>query len=179
MPCLVYIATSLDGYIAADDGDLSWLDASPPPEGVDFGWAAFNERVDAILMGRGTYEAVHGMNLDEWPYELPVFVASTSLSSVPDEYEGKVELITGTPEQLVQLMAERGHNSIYVDGGVLITSFLNAGLIDELTITRVPMLLGSGFPLFGALDSPIQLEHVSTQSWSNGFAQSTYRLPTE
>lgn len=175
MSNIVYIATSLDGYIADKDGGLDWLNSIPNPENLDFGWGNFMTRIDAIIMGRNTFEVV--CNFDcEWPYTKPVFVLSNSLTSLPDEYNGKAELINGPLGDVLKTINGKGHTNLYIDGGVTIQGFLKEDLIDEMIITVIPILLGGGTPLFGELPKPIMFEHRKTEVLLNAMVQNHYRI---
>lgn len=171
----VFIATSLDGYIARKDDDIEWL-TSFSSLGEDHGYNAHIAKMDGIIMGRGTYEKV--VTFDQWYYEKPVLVLSRSLdpASVPDHLKDKVEVIAATPEGAMDLAASRGWQRIYADGGKLIQSFLRAGLIEDMIVSRIPILLGDGIPLFGPLDQDIALEHIETKSFPSGLVQSHYRV---
>lgn len=173
----VYIATSLDGFIARADGDLDWLTGAAASAGEDHGYAAFMASVDVLVMGRNTFEKV--LTFGEWPYPgKRVAILSTSLKcgDIPASLGDAVEIHPGPIPELVRHLEATGSTSIYVDGGKVIQGFLREGLIDELTITRIPVLIGSGIPLFGALERDIRLTHVATRSYENGFVQSTYRV---
>ncbi len=174
----VFIATSLDGYIARADGDIEWLNSASgkvPPE-EDCGYKDFIASVDVLVMGRKTFEQV--MTFGDWPYgALRVIVLSRRCDwALPSEIPDTVSLSNESPEDIVSRLAAAGNQKIYVDGGLLIQSFLAAGLIDELVVTVIPILLGSGKPLFGALPEDIPLQHVATQAWDFGFVQNTYRI---
>lgn len=178
MPCYAYIATSLDGFIARPDGGLDWLDGAqariPPPE--DCGYADFIQGIDALVMGRNTYDKVHSFT--PWPYDKPVYVMSRTLKALPGAPAG-VQLFNGTPAELVAHAARQGQPRLYVDGGLTVQSFIAAGLLDEITITRVPVLLGEGLHLFGPLaagQTAVQLRHLATYSWDFGLVQSRYAL---
>jgi dihydrofolate reductase len=171
----VYIATSLDGYIARQDGDVSWLDAGEPlGEGEDAGYGDFMDSIDVLVMGRGSFEKV--LEFD-WPYGTkPVIVMSKSLKVVPENLRETVRIDSSTPPELIQKLSQEGFKHIYLDGGKLVQSFLREGLIDELTLTSIPVLIGEGRSLFGALDEDIRLQLLSSRSWENGFVQSRYRI---
>ncbi|NNF55162.1 MAG: dihydrofolate reductase [Acidimicrobiales bacterium] len=171
----VFIATSLDGYIATEDHGLDWLDQLPNPDDDDYGFDAFMDATDALLMGRRTFEVIKGFR--PWPYNRPVFVASASLTlaDLPDDLAGSVHVVTGSPAELVAELHRMGHETLYVDGGSLITSFLEAGLIDEMTISRLPVVLGSGIPLFGPVRASTWWDHIETTAFANGIVASTYR----
>lgn len=171
----VFIATSLDGYIARRDDDIDWL-TSFSALGEDHGYNAHIAKMDGIIMGRGTYEKV--VTFDQWYYEKPVLVLSRSLApaAVPEHLKGKVEIVPATPEDAMKLAAARGWQRIYADGGKLIQSFLRAGFIEDMIISRMPILLGDGIPLFGPLDHDVALDHVETKSFPSGLVQSRYRV---
>ncbi len=174
MSNIVYIATSLDGYIADIHGELDWLHAVPNPEGDDCGFAAFMEAIDALLMGRTTYEVVSGFDIP-WPYSKPVFVLSTTLKEVPDKLKDKVEIINGSIEEVLSTMNGKGFNKLYIDGGRTIQSLMEKDLIDELILTRIPVVLGGGVPLFGKLNKQQWFEHVETTIHIEQLVQSHYR----
>lgn len=168
----VYIAVSLDGFIATEDGGVEWLDDIPNPDGSDFGYAAFNQKIDALLMGRNTFEKI--LTFEMWPYEKPVFVLSNSRKNVPEEIEGKAEIVNGDLSNVLDKLKQRGHENLYVDGGQLIQSLLRTDKIDEMILTRVPVLLGKGIPLFGELDKPMLFDHQSTKVHNNFLVTSHY-----
>ncbi len=174
----VYIATSLDGFIARKDGALDWLPgadgtATDIPEGEDFGYAAFTAGVDCLLMGRGTFETAQSFGL--WPYEgKKVVVMSHTLTAVPEGYEDKITLTNQSPTDLANSLYADGIRHVYLDGGKIIQSFLACGLVDDMIITQVPVLIGTGLPLFGRLPNDIKLQHDWTKSFKNGFLQSRY-----
>lgn len=170
----VFIARSLDGYIAGKNGELDWLEMVPNPDGDDMGYGALIERIDAIVMGRTTYETVLGFG-GEWPYPKPVFVLSRSLQSIPEQLEGKVQLLAGSPTELIATLHACGHYRLYIDGGTTIQQFLAADLIDELIVTTLPILLGGGFLLFSKLEKPLAWEHVGTEVFLGQLVQSHYR----
>jgi dihydrofolate reductase len=163
----VFIATSLDGFIARENGALDWL---PGDDCEPHGYDEFMATVDAIVMGRKTFEVVVEFG-GEWPFKKPVIVLSSTLQSVPHG-----ELMSGDPAEIVARLAVRGLHHLYIDGGVTIQGFLRAGLIQRMIITRIPVLLGSGVPLFGALASDIRVEHLSTRTFKGGLVQSEYLL---
>ncbi|KAB8144901.1 dihydrofolate reductase [Chloroflexia bacterium SDU3-3] len=171
----VYIATSLDGFIARPDGDIDWLEqASAAASESDYGYQAFMDTVDAIVMGRGTFEKALGF--DPWPYAGKRVVAlSRSMAELPSRLEGHAELSHLDPVSLCARLEAEGVRHIYVDGGRTIQSFLRAGLITDMTITTIPVLIGEGLPLFGPLGRDLALEHIATQAFPNGFVQSRYR----
>lgn len=168
----VYIATSLDGFVATSDGGLDWLDEIPNPEKSDFGYAEFMSGIDAIVMGRKTFEKV--LTFDFWPYDKPVYALSTSMTDVPKELENKVRTISGKPKELVNQLKELGHQNLYIDGGITIQGFLEEDLIDEMIITRVPVLLGNGLPLFGKLTRRLYFSHKRTEFLNEILTKSYY-----
>ena len=168
----VYIATSLDGFIATTEEDLNWLDEIPNPEKNDFGFAEFMSRIDALVMGRKTFEKV--LTFDSWPYDKPVYVASRGTLSIPEELQDKVDIIKGHPEELVEQLQVMGHQNLYIDGGLTIQGFLKEDLIDEMIITRIPVLLGDGIPLFGRLTERLHFKHVSTEIFNDILVKSHY-----
>ncbi|KDF28766.1 hypothetical protein AE03_02895 [Klebsiella aerogenes MGH 77] len=171
----VFIAVSLDGYIARQDGDIDWLLKRDDPT-EDHGYAAFIADKDWIIMGRGSYEKV--LTFDEWPYDRPVLVLSRQLTDtpVPEALKGKVQFSCFTPGEALAHLKEKNVHRVYIDGGQLIQSFLREGLVADIVITTVPVLLGSGKPLFGVLPHDIDLALLSSRSFPSGLVQSHYRL---
>lgn len=169
MKATVFIATSLDGFIARANGDLDWL---PPGGGEPHGYDEFIATVDALVIGRKTFETV--LAFDTWPYgDKPVVVLSTN--PLPPAPPGAlVERMSGDPPDILARLAARGIRHVYVDGGITIQRFLQAGLIQRLIITRIPILLGEGIPLFGPLTRDIVLSHVATYQYASGLVQSEY-----
>jgi dihydrofolate reductase len=168
----VFIATSVDGYIARKDGGLDWL---PKDGGEPHGYDEFMATVDAIVIGRNTFETV--LTYQVWPYEsMPVVVLSSTLSKLIAPDGAVCEVMSGPPQQVVDRLEARGMRHIYVDGGKTIQGFLEVGLIQQLTITRVPILLGEGIPLFGFLPHDIRLQHLATHSYASGLVKSEYRV---
>lgn len=169
----VFIATSLDGYIARPDGSIDWLHV-PGGEG-DYGYADFMAGVDALILGRKTYEQV--LTFGKWPYgNTRVIVLSSGSLDMPAEGSARVEVLNLEPEPLLRRLGAEGVRRAYVDGGETIQRFLRAGLIDELIVSRIPILIGEGRPLFGPLPHDVELEHVETRSFDNGLVQSRYRV---
>lgn len=169
MKASVFIGTSLDGFIARANGAFDFL---PPGGGEPHGYDEFMASVDALVIGRKTYETVLALAI--WPYgEKPVFVLSTN-ELAPAPPGAVVEHMSGEPAEIVSQLAARGIGHIYVDGGITIQRFLQAGLIQRLIITRVPVLIGSGIPLFGVLETDITLKHIATRQYRSGLVQSEY-----
>jgi dihydrofolate reductase len=169
---IVYIAASLDGFIARQDGSLDWLTGFPNPENLDYGFAEFMAGVDAVLMGRLTYETVLGF--EAWPYAKPVFVLSGTLKGVAPALAGKAEVVCGPLRDLLAGLERRGIKRLYVDGGRTVQSFLREDLVDELTVSRLPLLLGGGRPLFGPLGAALAFTHAGTEVYPNGIIKSRY-----
>lgn len=170
----VFIATSIDGYISDRDGGLDWLHSVPNPDGNDMGYAQLNQEIDAIVMGRNTFETVCDFDI-EWPYEHPVFVVSSSLLSIPDKYAKHASLVNGSIEQILSHVNSKGYNRLYIDGGQLIQGFLSAGLIDELCVSTIPVLLGGGASLYGELLESQAFDLIKSEVFLGQIVQNTYR----
>jgi dihydrofolate reductase len=170
----VFIATSLDGFIADKSGGIGWLHELPPPSNGDGGFSEFMESIDALVMGRNTYEKVLSFDCD-WPYSKKVFVLSSTLKDVDPSLKDKAEVIRGSLKDILNILKGKGFNNLYIDGGKTIQSFLNEGLIDEITITKIPVILGDGIPLFTE-SARVDVEHQTTQVFDNGMVQSHYRV---
>ncbi len=172
----VYIASSLDGFIARDNGGIDWLKV-PDLAGEEHGFDAFIGSVDGLIMGRGTFETVIGFG--KWPYPVPGRIISGSLteSDVPEALRPHVILDYGSPAEVLARAEAAGWSRAYLDGGQLIQSFIRDGLVADMIITRLPVLLGQGRPLFGHIPRDIWLTHHKTQSFPSGLVQSHYRLP--
>lgn len=165
----VFVGVSLDGFIARANGDLDFL---PPGGGEPHGYVEFMATVDALVIGRKTFETV--LRFHAWPYgDKPVFVLSTR-PLAPAPPGAVVEHMSGDPADILAELGERGIRHVYVDGGLTIQRFLQAGLIQRLIITRVPVLIGAGIPLFGGLPRDIPLQHVATRQYASGLVQSEY-----
>jgi len=166
----VFIATSLDGYIARPDGSIDWLTERGEQAG-DTGYDEFMAPIDTVVLGRNTFEKV--LTFDFWPYEgKHVEVLSTTLDQGVDERV----IVHRTLDGLLETLDDRGARRLYVDGGAVIRTFLRANLLNELTITTAPVLLGAGLPLFGALDQDVSLVHNATRTLKAGFVQSDYTV---
>ena len=172
MANIIYIATSLDGFIARKDGNIDWLLEIPNPDNSDYGFSSFIDSIDGIIMGRNTFEAVVSFN--QWPYTKPVFILSNKLKKVPDAYKEKAKIVKGDIGDIIESLRKDGIERIYVDGGKTIQSFLQRDLIDELIITRVPILLGSGIPLFAEMDFETKLKLVDSEILGDNLVKSTY-----
>lgn len=173
MSNVVFIATSLDGYIADKNGGIDWLHAIPNPEGNDMGYAKHVASIDALVMGRNTLDIVLSFGID-WPYSKPVFVLSNTMTSVPDGYEDKIFLVKGPLKEVLDQIHAKGFMNLYIDGGVTIQNFLKEDLIDEMIITTIPVLLGGGSPLFGDLNAPIHFKLVKSDTFLDVIAQNHF-----
>ena len=174
MACKIFIATSIDGMITDREGGLDWLQTVPNPEGKDLGFAGFMEQIDALVMGRNTFEAVVGFGVP-WPYSRPVFVWSHSLTEIPADLADRVSLVRGTPQSIVADLNAQGFEELYIDGGKTIQSFLQHDLIDTLIVTTIPVLLGGGVPLFGTLPAHRTFELVSVDVQLDQIVTATYQ----
>jgi dihydrofolate reductase len=172
MPVSVFVGTSLDGFIARLNHALDFL---PADGGEPHGYNEFIATVDAIVIGRNTFETV--LAFPEWPYGDKRVVV---LSSKPLDFSkirgGKVEQMSGTPSEVIAKLAATGAHHLYVDGGITIQRFLRAGQVHRLTITRVPVLIGEGIPLFASLPHDIRLKHIATQTYPSGLVKSEYEI---
>jgi dihydrofolate reductase len=174
----VFIATSLDGYIADKNGGIDWLYSVPNPNKSDLGFNKFNEQIDAMVMGRNTFETVCGFDID-WPYKIPVFVLSNSLKELPKDYKDKAYLVKGSMREITEQINEKGYYSLYIDGGATVQSFLKEDLIDDLIITTIPVVLGEGIPLFTVLNQELDFELISSEVYINQLVQSHYSRKRE
>ena len=172
MTVSVFIGTSVDGFIARPNGDLDFL---PAGGGEPHGYNEFMASVDALVIGRKTFETV--LAFPVWPYgEKRVVVLSSRPVDLSAVRGGVVEQMGGPPAEIVAKLAAGGAHHLYVDGGVTIQRFLRAGLIQRLIITRVPLLIGEGIPLFGTLPRDLRLRHVATQHYPSGLVKSEYHV---
>jgi dihydrofolate reductase len=173
MTASVFVGTSVDGFIARTNGALDWL----PEDGEPHGYDEFIASVDAIVIGRKTFETV--LTFGAWPYgQRRVVVLSNRPLDLSVVGEGVVEQMAGPPAEIVSQLAARGIHNLYVDGGITIQGFLRAGVIERLIITRVPVLIGEGIPLFGTLPRDVRLRHVTTRQYPSGLVQSEYQVAT-
>jgi len=168
----IYIAISLDGFIATEDGGVEWLDDIPNPDESDFGFSEFMKKVDALLMGRKTFEKLLSFGL--WPYEKPVYVLSTKLSKMPEELKKKAFLISGNLQEITRKLESKGIENLYIDGGQVIQSFLRADKVDELILTTVPVLLGKGIRLFEDTGEIKSFKHKKTEILNDYLVKSHY-----
>lgn len=176
MKASVFIATSLDGYIARENGDIDWLPAAGG-EGSDedYGYQKFMDSVDVLVMGRNSFEKV--LTFGKWPYgNKQVVVLSSRPLQIPDDIADTVENKSSSPGELVKQLSMRGAKHLYIDGGKTIQGFLATGLIQQIIITRIPILIGNGIPLFGPLIKDIKLRHIETRTFASGLVQSRYEV---
>lgn len=184
MKCSVFIATSADGYIATTDGGVAWLETSGKTDvdlgdQPDMGFNNFITSVDCMIMGRGCMEKLSSFNLtpEQWPYrDIRVIALSRSIKKVPKNLSAKVELYSGDICTLISELESAGFKHAYVDGGATITSFLNEKLINEMTITQAPILLGAGKPLFGNINQHMKLENAHAIPFPNDYIQIKYEV---
>lgn len=173
MTVSVFVGVSVDGFLARPNGDLDWL---PEGGGEPHGYDEFIASVDALVIGRNTFEKV--LTFEAWPYgDKRVVVLSHRPIDSSAAGGGVVEQMAGPPAEIVSRLAASGAEHLYVDGGITIQEFLRAGLVQRLVITRVPVLIGEGVPLFGALPRDVRLRHVATRHYPSGLVQSEYQIP--
>jgi dihydrofolate reductase len=170
MKLSVFCGVSVDGFLARPDHALDFLDAGgQEPHGFE----EFYGSVDVLVIGRKTFEVV--LAFGKWPYgKKPVIVLCSRPLDLSSMKGGVVDQMSGDPAEVVTRLKERGFQHAYIDGGITIQRFLAAGLIDRLIITRVPVLIGAGIPLFGSLPHDISLRHVATRSYNGGLVQTEY-----
>jgi len=169
----VFIATSLDGFIAREDGAIDWLEGWTGDG--DCGYSDFIASVDTLILGRKSFEKV--LTFGGWPYEgLRVVVLSSGSPTIPDTLRSSVEVLNLSPAECLRQLGATGSRNVYVDGGVTIQRFLRAGVIQDVILTRIPVLIGQGLPLFGELAEDIVLMHLGTTAYPDGMVQSRYRI---
>ena len=184
MKCSVYIATSADGYIATIDGGVDWLHSAgntdaDMSDNPDMGFADYIASVDCMIMGRKCMEVISSFDLtaEQWPYgDIKIYALSRTLKQVPNNLLGKVELYSGDIHRLISKLNQEGFTHAYIDGGTTITSFINQQLINEMTITQAPILLGTGLPLFGDIHQQVSLISAKATAFANNFIQTNYHL---
>jgi dihydrofolate reductase len=175
--CAVFVGVSLDGFIARPNGDLDWLMGEGGGDSAEYGYNEFIAGIDAIVMGRKTFEK--GLSFDKWYYgtKRVAVLSSRSLDLSTAQARGAVvEQMAGRPAEIVFKLAASGARHLYVDGGITIQQFLCAGLIHRLIISRLPVLIGEGIPLFGSVPRDIRLRHVATRTYPGGMVQSEYHI---
>ena len=171
---IVFVGKSLDGFIAGKNGELDWLDMIPNPEQNGMGYYDLMEEIDAIVMGKTTFETVISFDID-WPYKKHVFVLSHSLNKIPETLKEKVTLLKGNEKDILNVIHNKGFHNLYIDGGKTVQNFLKADLIDELRISTIPILLGDGIPLFDILPKSLVFNHVKTEVFLDQIVQSHYQ----
>lgn len=172
MKTSAYIGTSLDGFIAKTDGNIDWLTQFANTDAIH-AYEEFMKGIDAIVVGKGTFEKI--LTFPSWPYEKKAFVLSSSLQKLPDMLKHKATLLSLNPKELLSYLSGIGFSNIYVDGGQVIQSFLKEDLVDELIISKVPLLIGKGIPLFGYLSADLNFKHIRTEIQTNGLVRSYYK----
>ena len=184
MKCSVYIATSADGFIAKKDGDIDWLHTAGKPDAdmgdeADMGMVDYMASIDCMIMGRKCMDTISSFNLtpEQWPYgNTRIIVLSNTVKQAPANLQDKVEMYSGDIKALIARLESEGHKHAYIDGGTTIQGFINLELINEMTITRCPVLLGEGIPLFGKTDKDIKLEHSTAKVFANDLIQIHYKV---
>jgi dihydrofolate reductase len=171
---LVFIGRSLDGYISDKNGGLDWLQSIPNPDNITMGYTEFIEGIDALVMGRTTFEIVCSFDGD-WPYNKPVFVLSRTLDALPEAYRDKAVLVKGSITEILKQINQKGYKRLYIDGGTTIQSFLKEDLIDEIILTTIPILLGGGTQLFAELPKELEFEHVKSTIYLKAIVQDHYK----
>lgn len=171
----VTMAMSLDGFIAREDHSLDWL-MRQNMDGEDHGFEEFFASIDGMIMGSGSLKTV--LKFGEWRYATPVIVLSQSMkqADLPEELTDKVEISDKSPKGIMDKLAERGWNRVYVDGGKVVQSFLREGLISEITVAHIPILIGSGIRMFGELNNDIDLDMIESKSFPSGIVKSRYKI---
>jgi dihydrofolate reductase len=172
-----FIATSLDGFIARVDGNLDWLDEANKlvPKGEDAGFGVFMNSVDVLVMGRNTFEKV--LSFGEWPYgDKKVIVLSSRQLGIPENIAKTVSHSSESPEELRERLSQEGAKRLYIDGGNTIQRFIASGLLNDITITLIPVAIGSGIPLFAKTEKDTSLKLISSKKYDFGFVQSTYEI---
>ena len=175
--CSIFVGVSLDGFIARPNGDLDWLMGEGGGDSAEYGYNEFIAGIDAIVMGRKTFEKV--LTFDKWYYgnKRVVVLSHQPLNlSVAQARGGVIEQMAGSPAEIVVKLGASGARRLYVDGGITIQEFLRAGVIHRLVISRLPVLIGEGIPLFGSLSHDIRLIHVTTRTFPGGMVQSEYHV---
>ncbi|AJI94292.1 hypothetical protein BD65_798 [Yersinia ruckeri] len=171
----VFIATSVDGFIARKNHQLDWLEKQIT-EGEDYGYSAFMDSIDVVIMGRKTFEKI--LTFPEWPYEKPAIVMSRTLGemAIPDHLQQRVQVTTLKPRALMASLSKIGWKRAYIDGGQTIQSFMRKGLIEDLAITLIPILIGQGISLFGAVTEDIDMKLISSKTFPSGLVHHRYRI---
>ena len=170
---IVFIAQSLDGYIADKKGGLDWLQLVPNPEQNSMGFNETMSEIDALVMGKNTFETIQSFE-GPWPYQKPVFILSNSLKATPSNLKNKIQILNGGLSEILSQIHTLGYFKLYIDGANTIQQFLSEELIDEIRITTIPILLGEGTSLFGKLDLAQKWKHIKTEVFLDEVVQSWY-----
>ncbi len=169
----VFIATSIDGYIADKNGNIDFLQMIPNPDQNDMGYEKFMNSVDAILMGRKTFETILDFDIP-WPYQKKVFVLSNTLDNLDNFTMNQVEIVNGSLKNILNYIAKQGYMTLYIDGGKTIQTFLEEDLINEMIITIIPVVLGGGIPLFGSLSKTLPFSCKKTELFLDSIVQNSF-----
>jgi dihydrofolate reductase len=175
MANFIYIACSIDGFIAKKDGNIDWLIDIPNEKNVDYGISEFMNKIDGIIMGRKTFEKILEMNLSVWPYNKPVFVLSSRLKGISNNLNGKVEIVNGNIEDILAKLKAKNINNLYINGEKAVQSFLEKDLIDEMIISTISIILGEGIPLFGKTNKEIKFVLEKTEYINEYVAKNYYK----
>lgn len=190
MKCSIFIAPSVDGYIATEDGGVHWLETAGRPVSkaeesselmnhFNMSMSNFMQNIDCMIIGRKLMNVLSSFNLtpEQWPYgNTKIIALSNTVKEPPENLKDRVQMYSGTIPELIITLDKEGYKHAYVDGGMVITAFLNLQLINEMTLTLAPVLLGSGIPLFGKLDKHIKLEDAQATAFPNNFIEMKYKL---
>ena len=173
----IMMAMTLDGFVARPDRSLDWL-MKQPTKTEEHGFQEFVDSVDVILMGTGSLRTI--LSFEEWPYQKPVVVLSRTMTKadIPAALHDKIEFSTLAPDRLWEEFAERGYNRVYIDGGAIIRSFIKAGFVYEMTISIIPILIGTGIRIFGEIDHDRDLELISSTDYPSGLVTLKYKMKT-
>ena len=171
---IVFVAKSLDGYIAGINGELDWLNSIQNPEKINMGFDNLMNEIDALVMGRTTFEMVNSFGGD-WPYTKHVFVLSNSLKEIPGNLREKASLLSGSVNEILNNIHKKGFYKLYIDGGKTVQNFLKEDMIHELRITTIPILLGNGISLFDILPESLKFSHIKTEVFLDELVQSSYK----
>jgi dihydrofolate reductase len=171
----IFMAMSLDGFVAREDFGLDWL-MKQKTDGEDHGHETFMESIDGLVMGSGSFRTL--LTFDAWPYEKPVIVLSKTLklNDIPKELRDRVSISEKTPRRVMASLSEQGWRRAYIDGGKIIQSFLRDGLVADMTVTIVPILIGTGKRMFGELDADIDLRLLETKAFPSGLITTRYKV---
>jgi|SRR5579863_6978492 len=172
MKLSVFCGVSVDGFLSRRDHRLDFLQTH---EQEPHGFEEFYASVDVVVIGRRTYEVV--LSFGGWGYgKKPVVVLSSRKLDFSSLKKAVVSQMSGEPAEIVAQFEARGYKHAYIDGGITIQRFLAAGLIDRLIISRVPVLIGEGIPLFGPTPNDIHLRHVANRCYQHGLVQDEYEV---